>query len=69
MLTLEALNVGGDNFNATYSVRVCINGEVVWEGKVQDHDRHCGWPFLLDAIADAARADDNAKTTPLEEPE
>jgi hypothetical protein len=69
VLTVEAVNIGGDNFNAKYAVEVRLNGKLVWKGEVRGHDRHSGWPFLLDAIADAARADENAKTVPWEEPE
>ena len=58
VLTVEALNIGGDNFNAKYAVEVRINDNVVWEGKVEGHNRHYGWPFLLEAIADAIRADE-----------
>ena len=59
MLTVTAVNVTSPGKGlATYSVRVEINKELIWEGSVEGHDRSNGWQDLLRMIADVGEEQD-----------
>jgi hypothetical protein len=55
MLTIRLRNDGtGSNDHANYDAVVRVNERVIWQGRVEGHDRDQGWPALLRQLADAA---------------
>jgi hypothetical protein len=60
MLILLIHNDGtGANNNANYDVEVRVNERLIWQGRVEGHNRDDGWPMLLRQLADvAARSND-----------
>lgn len=55
MLIVKVHNDGsGTSLSANYDVEVAMNLRTIWRGRVKGHNRHHGWPALLEEIADAA---------------
>ncbi len=56
MLIVKVHNDGsGTSLSANYDVEVSMNLRTIWRGRVEGHNRHYGWPALLEEIAVAAR--------------
>jgi hypothetical protein len=55
VLTVRLHNDGtGSNASANYDATVRVNDKLIWQGRVEGHDRDSGWPTLLRQLADAA---------------
>lgn len=68
MLIVKVHNDGsGTSLSANYDVEVSVNLRTIWRGRVTGHNRHYGWPALLEEIAQVARksGNDGPDLTPL----